>query len=116
MSSEAYYVINRLLISSIKMFISAMEIIGQKSRTGVGLLVQAVYALGYMTLSGFSVYWRDWRSLQRAIALVPLVFPFLWILLPKSPRYNILYHTIIRFVPNRRRIGNQTFISVIIAI
>nr|XP_026695296.1 organic cation transporter protein-like [Ciona intestinalis] len=68
-------------------FVYVMEITGEKWRTMIGINVQAVFAVGYMTLSGFAYAWRDWRDLQLAISFVPLPFVFFWFFLPESPRW-----------------------------
>jgi len=65
---------------------AGMEITGEKWRTFVGINLQAVFALGYMALSGFAYEWRDWRYLQFAISFVPIPFLFFWFFLPESPR------------------------------
>lgn len=58
-----------------------MELVGPKGRVFGNTLINAVYVLGLMTLSGLSWWLQDWRMLIRIIyAPAFLGFTYLWIL------------------------------------
>ncbi|KPJ15840.1 Organic cation transporter protein [Papilio machaon] len=62
-------------------FVLAMELVGPKGRVFGNTLINAVYVLGLMSLSGLSWWLQDWR-LQIRIIYAPafLGFTYLWIL------------------------------------
>jgi len=68
-------------------FHAVMEITGERWRTLVGINIQAMFAVGYISLSGFAYAFRNWRHLQFAISFVPVPFFIFWLFLPESPRY-----------------------------
>ena len=51
-----------------------MEIIGPSARMETGVFVQGWFALGIMTLSGFSYAIRDFVKLQLVLGICPLIF------------------------------------------
>ena len=67
-------------------FFAVVEVTGKKWRTAVGITVQSIFALGYMSLSAFGYVFHNWRQFQFAISLVPVPFLIIWWFIPESPR------------------------------
>ncbi|XP_022088432.1 organic cation transporter protein-like [Acanthaster planci] len=70
-------------------FVISLEIVGASKRVLVGTVAAIMFALGYIFLSFFAYFIREWRHLQLAISL-PYVVAFLLLLVfPESPRWLI---------------------------
>ncbi|XP_072938088.1 organic cation transporter protein-like [Epargyreus clarus] len=62
-------------------FVIAMELVGPKGRVFGNTLINVLYVMGLMSLSGFSWWFQSWRTLLRVI-YTPAIFviSYLWIL------------------------------------
>ena len=78
---------NNFFYQRLHLFIAAVEIVGKKWRSWIGLLLGVFSGLGYMALSLIAFFFRHWRTIQLVLGLVfvpfLLVFPFI----PESPRF-----------------------------
>ncbi|XP_077984187.1 organic cation transporter protein-like [Glandiceps talaboti] len=68
-------------------FILATELVGPSKRTMVGMVVPIFYGVGYMLLSMFAYFIREWWKLQLAIIIPNTLFLIYWCVLPESPRW-----------------------------
>ncbi|XP_038058237.1 organic cation transporter protein-like [Patiria miniata] len=69
-------------------FVISTEIVGPNKRVLVGTVAAIHFAIGYVILSVFAYFIRDWRYLQLAISL-PWLALFPLAILPESPRWLI---------------------------
>ncbi|CAG5087686.1 Oidioi.mRNA.OKI2018_I69.PAR.g11606.t1.cds [Oikopleura dioica] len=67
-----------------------LEIVSPSWRAFAGQMNHIYYALGCITASVFSYYFRDWRSFTFATTAVCAPLLLFWICVPESPRWLIL--------------------------
>lgn len=61
------------------LFFSAVEFIGAKWRTFVGIIIEVPFALGEAMTGVFAIFIRDWRWLQVAVtAPAFLLLSYMW--------------------------------------
>ncbi|XP_045136740.1 organic cation transporter protein-like isoform X2 [Portunus trituberculatus] len=70
-------------------FVLAVEFIGAKWRTFVGIMIEVPFALGEAMTGVFAIFIRDWRWLQVAVtAPAFLLLSYMW-LMPESVRWLV---------------------------
>lgn len=71
-------------------FCLSLEIVGPKARGVCGQIFQIAYSLGYMSMSLFAFFFRDWRSLSLVFSLghIPALI-FLLFFIDESPSFLI---------------------------
>jgi len=70
-------------------FVLAVEFVGPRYTTFIGIAIEIPFALGEMLLGLEAYYIRDWRTLQMVAYLPLLALVVLWFLVPESPRWLI---------------------------
>ena len=68
-------------------FVLAVEYVGPRYTTFIGIAIEIPFALGEMLLGLEAYYIRDWRTLQMVAYLPLLALLVLWWLVPESPRH-----------------------------
>ncbi|XP_077984338.1 organic cation transporter protein-like isoform X2 [Glandiceps talaboti] len=68
-------------------FILVLELVGPSKRTMVGMVVPMFYGVGYMLLSLFAYFFREWWKLQLAIIIPNALLLVYWFVIPESPRW-----------------------------
>lgn len=61
-------------LSSLRVFISALEMVGPKKRMFAGVAVQLFFTAGFLLTAGFAYFIKDWRHLQIALTLPGVLF------------------------------------------
>ncbi|CAH1774737.1 unnamed protein product [Owenia fusiformis] len=70
-------------------FVLIMECIGPKARVYCGVLYQAFFSLGFALLPLMAYFIRDFRKLQIAMAIPPIILQVYWFIIPESPRWLV---------------------------
>lgn len=70
-------------------FVYAMEMMGGKWKTLMGIGFEYPWALAYSVLPGIAFAERNWRNLQLIISVPPVVFLIFYYFIPESPRWLI---------------------------
>ncbi|XP_030850525.1 organic cation transporter protein [Strongylocentrotus purpuratus] len=70
-------------------FVIGTEMVGPNRRTVAGMSIQIAFSGGYIILSLFAYFIRDWFTLQLVITLPALLFFGFYPFLPESPRWLI---------------------------
>ncbi|XP_070567958.1 organic cation transporter protein-like isoform X1 [Ptychodera flava] len=89
----AMFVVIRFLLSvasySVYMagFIIATEYIGPSKRTIAGMVYPMFYSVGYMLLTLYAYFIREWCILQLVITVPNVLFLTYWWIIPESPRW-----------------------------
>lgn len=73
----------------ISSFVMVMELVGPKYRTLLGLVYQAPFNIGHLTLVGIAYFLRDWHYIQLAISIPTVLLLGYYFILPESPRWLI---------------------------
>ncbi|XP_070567953.1 organic cation transporter protein-like isoform X2 [Ptychodera flava] len=68
-------------------FVLVTEHVGPSKRPLAGQMIPVCYSVGYMLLSVFAYFIRDWSKLQLAITIPNAIFLLYWWIIPESPRW-----------------------------
>ncbi|XP_072371950.1 organic cation/carnitine transporter 2-like [Scyliorhinus torazame] len=84
-----YFIVGLAQITRyIVMFILGSEILGKAERIAFGTVGACLFvAVGYVILSIFAYFIRDWRVLLVALSLPQILYVPLWWFIPESPRW-----------------------------
>lgn len=88
-----WFVIMRVLLAAfgygifLSSFVYLIEICENKYRSFLGIGYQAMFSVGYMTISGIAYNWRDWHELVVVSGLFCLPFALVMLFIPESPRW-----------------------------
>ncbi|XP_070568568.1 organic cation transporter protein-like [Ptychodera flava] len=68
-------------------FVLAAEFVGPRRRTLAGMIFPMFYSLGYMLLTFYAYFIREWWILQLVITVPDILFLTYWWIVPESPRW-----------------------------
>ncbi|KAI8502713.1 hypothetical protein Bbelb_194150 [Branchiostoma belcheri] len=68
------------------------EVVHTSRRSLFGMSLSFTVATSYMLLGALAYFFRDWRNLQLAMSIPPLLFVSYWWLAPESPRWLLTNH------------------------
>merc|ERR1719427_920599 len=89
----AWFVTMRVILAAfgygmfLSSFVYLIEICDNNYRHILGIGYQAMFAVGYMSISGLSYQWRDWHELVVVSGIFACPFALVMFFIPESPRW-----------------------------